>query len=189
MGFGSVWLAARLPLHGGKIKDRHDAGRHEQRPPRIDEIQERVPSLDQSSIIWKRLLKLAAGPVPCAARHHAVPAHPLPYAPRSRPSPARVRNSCTRRGALGAIHVAHTLSTHNGWKLTLLGPTLTDRIPTQTQWTAEGGSPLRAQSQSGQAAQPSSDRVGVAALRRLVRHAARRDLLPPGHPQCCLTGT
>ena len=175
MGFGSVWLAARLPLHGGKIKDRHDAGRHEQRPPRIDEIQERVPSLDQSSIIWKRLLKLAAGPVPCAARHHAVPAHPLPYAPRSRPSPARVCNSCARRGALGAIHVAHTLSTHHGWKLTLLGPTLTDRITTQTQWTAEGREPTT----SAKSVRAS----GTTKLRSRRRGGAATSWSP-----CCLMG-
>lgn len=62
MGFGSVWLVARLPLHVGKIKERHDSRRHEQRPPRIDEIQEKVPSLDQSNIIWKRLLKLRQVP-------------------------------------------------------------------------------------------------------------------------------
>ena len=48
MGFGSVWLAARFPLHVGNIKERRDSCRHEQRPPRIDEIQEKVPSLDQT---------------------------------------------------------------------------------------------------------------------------------------------
>lgn len=62
MGFGSVWLAARFPLHVGNIKERRDSCRHEQRPPRIDEIQEKVPSLDQSNIIWKRLLKLRQVP-------------------------------------------------------------------------------------------------------------------------------
>ena len=88
MGLGSVWLAAHLPLHVGKIKELDERRRHEQRSPRIDKIQEKIPSLDQSNIIWKRLLKLRQVPhraprgimqcrsIRCRTPPHLAPAQP-----------------------------------------------------------------------------------------------------------------